>query len=234
MSAKASFWAWEQILKSSQKFVLLCLADNHNADNGRCDPSATYVSKKTGLNVKTVYSALQELEKLGILAIKKRAGTSAQYDLNLTQKRVHPKAAIPENGSTQIYHEPDPKTGRGVYPKTGNKPNNKPKKNLIHEGNEFPDFIDRELFDDFLSMRKRMKKPMTEKAIQRQVNKLIDFHNNGISANEALITATDKCWLDTYPPDNKTRQVSILKSDDTTWIDGPLQNPFIDPIEVTR
>ena len=44
MSHKANTWAWEQDLPALQKIVLLALADRHNADTGRCDPSIKHVS----------------------------------------------------------------------------------------------------------------------------------------------------------------------------------------------
>lgn len=154
MSAKATFWAWEQDLTSTQKLVLLCLADCHNGDNDRCDPSIKYICSQTGLDKKTVPVAMSQLESIGLISIKKRAGISPFYTLNLAQKRVNPNSGVPQNGVnpktgnvtdddlTQKRVNPNsglpqkrvnpktdltlPKNGYGVYPKTGNEP----KKNL--------------------------------------------------------------------------------------------------------
>lgn len=84
MSARATFWAWEvHGLTSMQRLVLLKLADNHNDDTKRCNPSIDYISTKTGQNPKTVRSALQDLEKMGLLEIQPRSGRSTNYFLNV-------------------------------------------------------------------------------------------------------------------------------------------------------
>lgn len=82
MSYKATAWAWEQRIKPATcKLVLMCLADNHNGDTGRCDPSIPYIAAKTGLDRKTVMTCLERLEQLGLLTPIKRPGKNTRYDL---------------------------------------------------------------------------------------------------------------------------------------------------------
>lgn len=121
MSAEATFWAWSiRSIKGTKKLVLLCLADNHNDATGRCDPGAKYVAKKTGLDVKTVYAALDILEDQGLISKVDRPGKTPDFTLHTSTKNGNT-----ENGSTQkrVYPKKDqglPKNGLGVYPKTGN------------------------------------------------------------------------------------------------------------------
>lgn len=162
MSAEATFWAWMMGVKpSSCKLVLLCLADCHNSDNGRCDPSVKFISDFTGLDRKTVPEALKNLEAMGLIYSVKRPGTSTQYllhiaenpvpprvkgarkkvvpitrpkQLDLPQKRATPKTGIPENGVARIPPEGYPENGVGGTPKTGYEPT----KNLPREPTSVP------------------------------------------------------------------------------------------------
>lgn len=116
-------WAWEQTVKpASAKLVLLCLADAHNAETGRCFPSAPYIASKTGQDKKTVYAAILKLENQGLISVEKAQGKCPEYTLNPTQKRVDPITGRPENGCTQKRVDTLPENGCAPYPKTGNEP----------------------------------------------------------------------------------------------------------------
>lgn len=131
------------------KLVLLCLADCHNSDNGRCDPGAGFICEFTGLDKKTVPESIRRLEQMGLITARKRPGNSTQYTLNMdafptptrekgerkkalsipkaggqdpTRKRVYPKTGAPESGSTRKRVAGVPENGEGVYPKTGHEP----------------------------------------------------------------------------------------------------------------
>jgi hypothetical protein len=76
----------------------------------------------------------------------------------------------------------------------------------------------RSAFDDFAKMRKiKLKKPMTDNAVKRMLNKL-----NSLSTEESIQIAIlnqseDNCWLDIYP----------LKTDKPK----KSSNPFLDMVE---
>jgi len=76
----------------------------------------------------------------------------------------------------------------------------------------------RSAFDDFAKMRKtKLKKPMTDNAVKRMLNKL-----NSLSTDESIQIAIlnqseDNCWLDIYP----------LKTDKPK----KSSNPFLDMVE---
>ena len=132
LSAKATFWAWDITLKSSKKLVLLCLADCHNADTNRCDPSIKYICEKTGLDKKTVPNAINDLELEGYLSLKKEHGKSTKYSFNFAQKRVAPKTGLPQKRVTPKTVDSTPKNGVGVTPKTGYEPITNLEENLKH------------------------------------------------------------------------------------------------------
>ena len=72
MSAKAMFWALDlEGLSSTQKLVLILLANHANEDDV-CWPSITRLTKKAGLGRATVFRALDELERQGIVTRTER------------------------------------------------------------------------------------------------------------------------------------------------------------------
>ncbi len=130
MSAKATFWAWEQRVSSSSKLVLLCLADCHNADSGQCNPSVTYISDKTGLNRKTVMIAVQNLFEMGLISVEKHNGTQTNYriifDATSTEIGTSPEIGTGTKNSTA----PVPKTAPVPVPNLGHEPISNLKDNL--------------------------------------------------------------------------------------------------------
>lgn len=86
VSAEATFWAWRQSVKSSMKLTLLALANCHNENTGQCNPSIAYISKSTGLNRKTVMSALFSLEEMGLIKPQKAVGAGSHYVLITSAK----------------------------------------------------------------------------------------------------------------------------------------------------
>jgi len=62
-------WAFEvDGLSSSEKFVLVKLADNAN-DEGECWPSLDYIARHTSLSRPTVVKVIKKLEEIGVLEV---------------------------------------------------------------------------------------------------------------------------------------------------------------------
>jgi DNA-binding Lrp family transcriptional regulator len=87
MSHRATVWAIDQQLPSLQKLVLIILADRHNNDSNRCDPSLELVAKDCGMSRRSVIRIIQELAKAGLITVIHRkvdtANTSNSYTLNM-------------------------------------------------------------------------------------------------------------------------------------------------------
>lgn len=112
MSHKATSWAWSQKLPAMQKFVLLALADRHNSDTGRCDPSMKRVADDCGMSRESVKRAVRELQKAGLIEAHQRfngtANISNFYTLSLDgvgSDRPHLGSDRPRGRVTQT-HEP--------------------------------------------------------------------------------------------------------------------------------
>lgn len=61
------------------KLVFLSLCHRASDKTGACWPSISVLSKDTGVGVRTVYRKLNELKKMGLVAIESRAGRSSVY-----------------------------------------------------------------------------------------------------------------------------------------------------------
>lgn len=66
MSGAVVGWAFKQKLTSTQKLVLVAIADNAQ-DDGKAWPGKHTIIKKTGLGKSSVYRSLDELEEAGLL-----------------------------------------------------------------------------------------------------------------------------------------------------------------------
>lgn len=126
MSAKATFWAWEQDLKHTTKIVLLALAD-YNSEKGECWPSTDSLAKKTGLSKCQVLREIKALESGGFMTVKRAQGRSSRYFLNMqTGSTQRPVADSDQyQADTKAVADSD-QTGSTQRPK----PKREPKKNL--------------------------------------------------------------------------------------------------------
>lgn len=64
-----------------------------------------------------------------------------------------------------------------------------------------PEWIDAGLWQDFITNRKGIKKPMTEVAQKRMLMKLERWHGRGLNINECLERSLINGWKDVYEPD---------------------------------
>jgi hypothetical protein len=63
-----------------------------------------------------------------------------------------------------------------------------------------PTWIDVDALDEFISMRNRIKKPLTPRAMVRLVNRLEALRQAGHDPNASLIQSADHYWQDCYAP----------------------------------
>lgn len=80
MSTEATIWAWKQQVPSSQKIVLLSMADRAGEDF-RCWPSVRRLCFDTSLSERTVQQAVCDLEKGGLIRRDMRTGRATIYYL---------------------------------------------------------------------------------------------------------------------------------------------------------
>lgn len=88
MSFEAMAWAVEQKLQSTQKLVLLMLANRINSDTGKCVPSIKRLADDCGLSESCVQRTLKKLESLELIKAHKRHKDNTQLP---NQYEITPK-----------------------------------------------------------------------------------------------------------------------------------------------
>jgi len=86
MSHQASHWAILQLPESAhEKAVLMVLADFHNSETGRCDPSAITVAELCRCNERTARRCLESLQAQEFIWMEKRDRRPALIHFNWTR-----------------------------------------------------------------------------------------------------------------------------------------------------
>lgn len=90
MSTRALFTAVGHIgrikLSNSAKLVLIALANRHNQETGRCDPSVTRIAKDMQISERAVRDGLRELEKAKLISTVHRTVRTGQGKRNMNNR----------------------------------------------------------------------------------------------------------------------------------------------------
>lgn len=128
MSRRATDWAMSlptrspsrpEGLTASERYLMIELADHHNASTGRCDPSLARLADRTGLSTATVKRTLTALEDRGLIARERSNGAHrTRYALALPAEAVdNPPAeaeTLAHESTTLAHHEPGPGSPRAT------------------------------------------------------------------------------------------------------------------------
>ena len=90
--------------------------------------------------------------------------------------------------------------------------NNKPDINKI----EVPAWFPMDAWQGWVDMRKQRKRPLTDRAKQRAINKLTSLHLAGHDIGELLDRSTINGWLDIYEPKESNRAGNSAKPTEPT------------------
>jgi uncharacterized protein YdaU (DUF1376 family) len=74
---------------------------------------------------------------------------------------------------------------------------------------EIPDWVDVADWNDFLAMRRAIKKPMTPRAIKMMFSKLEQMKKKGIDISQVLQRSILNNWSDIYEPKVQTTQTNM-------------------------
>lgn len=218
MSRAATDWAWSLDLKAPQKILILSLADR--ADEYHCCyPSIQRLVKDTGLDKKTISKWINLMIEDGLISdTGERKGSTKRVrvlrlniDAEYTQKRDDTeKGNIPKNGSLNI-----PKNGSLNAPKNGSQnqsleTNNEPKKKGFDAKKEsIPDWLDREIWFNWIDYRNEIKKPLkTKKTFELQVKFLLQCLEEGYSPEEIINQSITNGWQGLFKPKNNHQAIT--------------------------
>lgn len=73
-----------------------------------------------------------------------------------------------------------------------------------------PDWVPSESWSGYVEMRKKIRKPMTDRARKLVLASLERMHEKGIDVGLVLDNSTKNSWIDVYEPKDSSRQVVNL------------------------
>ncbi|HGN1277638.1 TPA: helix-turn-helix domain-containing protein [Proteus mirabilis] len=210
MSRIATDWAWSLDLKAPQKILILSLADR--ADEYHCCyPSIQRLVKDTGLDKKTIGKWINLMIEDGLISdTGERKGPTKRVrvlrlniELECTQKRDDTKSGnVPKNGSLNV-----PKNGsQNQSLETNNEPK---KKGFDAKKESIPDWLDREIWFNWIDYRNEIKKPFkTKKTFELQVKFLLECLEEGYSPEEIINQSIANGWQGLFKPKNNHQAIT--------------------------
>ncbi len=214
MSWAALAWAVRQKLPSTQKLVLIMLAERHNGDTGRCDPSHSRLAEDCGLSARSIVDQLAKLEEAGYLRALGRANgqvrMSNYYVLNLNFGVQQEVKSVPDDpflvlndvqGGTErasggVLNDVQGGTERRAHKpvnEPGIEPNTKkvPKSRAAKPEIEKPEGVTDTTWSDWLAHRKAKRAPVTQTALD---NIASEAAKASYSLEDALKTCCARGW----------------------------------------
>ena len=205
-------WVWKNgPLDSMDRFVLLKLADNANQD-GRCWPSLSEIALATCLSESSVRRSVQSLEKGGWLEVFRGSGRgkSSHYTIIEKVSDSYPLKGVTQKGFQQKGFSGTEKGVSGTVPPSSPSllsptppinpppitPLQKPSKTVKSESENLPEWLDRDLWDSWVEMRKRIPRaPFTDRARRGILGDLAKLRAIGkTDPNERLEECLKRGW----------------------------------------
>lgn len=180
-------WALDTEIKN--ELPLLLIISSLCAEKGYCFASNEYLANLFKTNDQVISRKLKKLEAKGYITIEYQYyGSKVEKRFirlpNLTTIAKKSNGTIAENGN-------------GTIAENGKDKNisiNNTSINNLKESDAF-----RSALDEFKQMRKTIKKPMTDNAMNRLIKKLDSMANSEEEKIAILNQSIDHCWQDIYP-----------------------------------
>lgn len=214
-----------EIDDSTAKLTLMALAD-FSDDEGYCYPSYEVLAKKISKSKRTAIRAVEKLTELGFLQKEKRKlkdGTSSAnlYKILSENDRVtqtHPRVTNEKERVTSMTLPSDtydtPRvtsmslgSDKGVTPinittnRTVSRTIKEPSINpLPPKGVSLPDFIDPNLWQEYLTYKKERREKLSSKGIEMKFSEWAKWANEGIDVNACIREAMANEWQGVFKP----------------------------------
>jgi len=188
MSIKLMTAVWDrEDLSSTQKLVLLSLADWAN-DEGLCWPSIERVAKKSSLKKRAVQLAIRSLEEMQFIRREEVIGKGNRYWIQIPMQQMHPctKDIPPVHHMHETPALDAPNTLK-IHQLT-----------TKYIRRELPECIPVDAWQGWVEMRNERKKPLTDRAYNQAIDKLVAFMAKGQNITDVLDRSTMNNWLDLY------------------------------------
>ena len=180
--------AWDQSLPSTDKLVLLALAD-WSDDQGRCWPSIAQLKDKCGLSERAVQAAIKRLVGGGHLSRQENVGKGVNYNVHPRSSRTPANNAPPQE-TTETPARRAPNTSRTTIPKKDKPSLDTRARNSFPAPSGVPD----QVWRDFVTSPKRRKAGMSTTAYSGICNNLTALAEHGFPPGEMIALAVERGW----------------------------------------
>lgn len=198
------------------KSVLISLADNAN-DHGYCWPSIPKIMERTCFERNAVINAIEWLERNGFLKADRSNGRHTKYQLLFSDELI--------NQFVQQTSLPDKPVGSRTKPvgqTNSNRKNHQEPSGTVNKekSDDFviPEWIDPDLWSDFVDMRKQIKKPMSVAAAKLLITKLEGFRVKGFDVAELIGNSIIGGWPSVYEPKTSNKPSGTSAFDPVAYI----------------
>lgn len=198
-------WAVKQRLVARDKLVLLMLANYASNERGDCYPSIDLLCEECGMTRNTIRTALASLEEAGLIEVRQRSVEGVNLS-NVYRVRIDGVGQnLTQGGGSN--------SGRGVgqnltgggskfYPKPIKEPIKEPGKEGARAG-ALPEWVPQAQWSAFVDMRKRIRKPLTDRAIDLAVGELDKLRKQGHDPARVLDQSILNCWQGLFAVRNR-------------------------------
>ena len=202
MSVKIMTLVWEASgLTSTQKLVLLSLADHAN-DDGICYPSVGKLTRKTALSERSIQNCFKSLSDAGWIRIGFNEGPRGCNIFTISK----PPQEMPPAGDA-----PPQEMREGVQDVRQTPAGDAPEPSKNHQEPSLLDdaretdaqlvrkhlrrYLSDEIADGFIAYRKKLRKPLTPLAARRQADQHEIILHAGCDPDDAVGMVQEQGWL---------------------------------------
>jgi biotin operon repressor len=197
-------WEWYDDVPTKVLFIHMLLKANHKEGNWRGVkiPKGSFISgrkilsQETGLSEQQIRTSIDKLKSTSELTIK----TTNKYSMYSMVK-----------WDSYQGNQPAKSHSSNQQSTTNNNDNNDNK--TIKGFDALDGRISKEVFQQYINDRKNRKKPMTELAIQKAINKINGFAEKGYDCNEIINKTIISGWSDFFEPKDKPKQTGLSAKD---------------------
>jgi len=201
------FDANHELITSTQKLVLLALADHANDEGYSIYPSMQKTANRTALSARTVRKTIRELEQAGIINITRQGGGRITNEYRLIANAI-PRNDVPSSSeldsvlprndvpSSSELDSDESLVNHQLKPKENNFP---PPPSFLAESIEFM-----ETWQDFIKHRQEIKHKLTPLAARKLFAKFAKYESSLVI--EALTKAIENGWTGVFPESIKTEK----------------------------
>lgn len=221
MSVRLIQAAFQTELESTEKFVLVALADFAD-DDGRCFPSIATLGKRTGHSRATIFRALAALETAGHIIRNVRPGKGTVYIVHPSHVETGPTVGpvsesdgtrrtvrpLPSHSETQTVIEPSGTVN--VEANASTRRPRKPAENAFPK----PDWADPQVWADFLTNRKAKRCQNTPTAYKRFLDDISRLASGEWPPGRLLEHAAARGWAGIFEPREMRNEQDNLRGPD--------------------